>query len=261
MTLFVLIFSVTNALSNTLHIHILDVGEGQSVILRQNDRAILIDSGHAGQVYKVMEQMRQLEIERLDYFLLTHLHPDHASGYFAVQHHYPHATVIDNCQPLGRYTHPDMVRWVAEALETNTNRRCVSAGDNIDWGNVRLQILWPSPPLTIDGGLNHQSLVILVEHHGKKLLVMGDADAKAEKTLLSQTELSPVDVLVVGHHGAADASSEEFIETVRPNYAVISTNANNIHGYPDSDVVNRLERYSKHLHKTWKEGDFYLSFE
>jgi len=249
-TLILLVLSVTNAQGNPLHIHVLDVGEGQSVLLRQKDRAILIDSGNAGQVYKVMQRMRELGVGRLDYLLLTHLHPDHASGYFTVQHHYPNSQIIDNCQPVGPDTRPDMVRWVAEALEMNTNRRCVSAGESIDWANVRLQILWPIAPPTIDGSLNHQTLVILIEYR-----------AKAERALLNQNDFLPVDVLVVGHHGAADASSGEFIKTVRPDYAVISTDADNVRGYPDPDVVRRLQIYSNHLHKTWKDGEFYLTFE
>ncbi len=259
--LLLLFLSATNIQANPLHIHVLDVGEGQSVLLRKNDHAILIDTGHAGQVYRVLERMQQYQIKRLDYLFLTHLHPDHASGYFSIHHHYPQLQVIDNCQAVGSVSHSDMVRWVGEALANITNRRCVEAGDSINWMDIQLQILWPAPPVTPDAGLNHQSLVISLTLNGKTLLVMGDADKAAENELLDKNVLAPVEVLVVGHHGAADSSSERFLNAVNPEYAVISTNAENIRGYPSPDVLNLLHRYSKQVHKSWEDGDFYLTFE
>lgn len=247
--------------SESLHVHVLDIGEGQAVLLHLRQRAILIDTGHAGRAYEVIDRMQQLGIQNLDYLILTHLHPDHASGYFALQHRYPEALPVDNCQPVAADTQPDMIRWVSSGLKKRDGRRCVSAGDSIEWMGIKLQFLWPRYPVTREGGLNHQSLVIYLEYNQQKLLIMGDADLAAEKEILQRHEISPVDILVVGHHGSIYANSTALLESAKPEYSVISINANNFRGYPDAATVARIEKYSKYLHKTWEQGEFHREFK
>lgn len=120
--------------AQSLHIRVLDVAEGQAILLHQNQRAVLIDTGHAGAAHTVLMRMRELNIKGLDYLFLTHLHPDHASGYFRIQEAFSEVKVRDNCYPVEEQFTPDMMRWVDQALKLNTNRKCMMAGDRIVWG-------------------------------------------------------------------------------------------------------------------------------
>ncbi|HKJ05049.1 MAG TPA: MBL fold metallo-hydrolase [Geopsychrobacteraceae bacterium] len=104
--------SVASLRAEALHIRVLDVGEGQSVLFHKNGRAILIDTGHAGAARSVLDRIRQLQINALDILILTHLHPDHASGFFRIHEDFPGVTVADSCFPVSTDMTLDMIRWV-----------------------------------------------------------------------------------------------------------------------------------------------------
>ena len=230
--------------AQTLSLHVLDVGEGQAVLLQKNQRAILIDTGHAGQARQVLERMKALGITTLDYVILTHLHPDHASGFFRIAEAFPRVQVLDSCQPIADNATPDIMRWVQQALEQHGNRQCVKADDRLQWQDSSITVLWPPAKPSIDANLNHNSLVLQIEYRDQTVLIMGDADKAAESELITAGRIMPADVLVVGHHGSDFASTEAFLEIVRPRYALISSNANNFRGYPSPRTVARLERFS-----------------
>jgi len=152
------------AISEELDIRILDVGEGQAVLLSKGERAVLIDTGHAGKARLILNKMENLNIRQLDYLFLTHLHPDHASGYFRLHEAFPTTSIGDSCYPVKPNTTPDMTRWIAIDLEKNPNRKCLSAGDVIDWSGTRISVLWPRLPIQPLAGLNHHSLVLEISH-------------------------------------------------------------------------------------------------
>ncbi len=117
-------------------------------------------------------------------------------------------------------------------------------------------------PTTMEGGsLNHNSLVLLITHKQQQLLVMGDADKRAESKILQQHSLKPVEIFVVGHHGSKYASSEQLLATVRPKHAVISINRDNFRGYPSQDTLDKLEQYSNNILKTYEHGEIQFRFD
>ncbi len=253
--------SPATTLAQSLSIHILDVGEGQSVLIHKNQRAILIDTGHTGVATRVLKRMHDLEVKTLDYLILSHLHPDHASGYFRIHEAFPDARVLDNCHPVAQDANSDMIRWVNQALGQNPQRQCMKAGDSLDWQEVKLKTLWPLTKPPENGGINHYSLVLEISYRHQSLLLMGDADNVAELEILKTHSLGPVEILLAGHHGAADSSSEQFLQAVRPKNTVISINANNFRGYPSAQTLNRLRRYSGELYKTYQQGEIQFRFE
>jgi competence protein ComEC len=248
------------ALADSLHIRVLNVGEGQAVLLQRGEHAVLVDTGHAGQAGSIIKRMHALGIHTLDYLFLTHLHPDHASGFFRVQEAFSRARVRDNCYPIVSNTSSDMIRCVDEALKVNPLRQCVTSGDVIDWGPTTISILWPMQPASQLKGLNHTSLVLEITHAERKLLIMGDADRQAERIMLKEKLLGPVEILVVGHHGAKDASSDELLQTVQPQIALISINSNNQRGYPSDDTIKRLKLLGSKVYATYEQDELHFVF-
>jgi competence protein ComEC len=248
-------------LASRLDIHILDVGEGQAVLLHQQQDAILIDTGHAGHSAGVLRKMASLGIKRLDTLILTHLHPDHASGYFRIHEAYPAARVLSNCHPVQTTQFLDMSRWVDEALQANPRHRCIRRGYTQTWLDSRIEALWPNQIPANEHNLNRYSLVLQIEHAGKRLLIMGDADKTSEGELLKLSTPEAVDILVVGHHGAADASSEDWLRAVRPKTAVVSINRDNKRHYPAAETLQRVQRMSESLFTTAESGDLHFVFE
>lgn len=237
---------------------VMDVGEGQALFLQQGNEAILIDTGHAGMSGHVLERLKNYKVRSLRAVILTHLHPDHASGWFRIREAFPDAPVLDNGQPLPEAVAPDMVRWVRDSLQADPQHETLAAGDHIDWGKLRLEVLWP--PGFSNNNLNLHSLVLLASLGDSRVLIMGDAPQKVEQSLLQARELpKQVDVLVVGHHAAADSSGSEFLKRVNPRLSVISVNADNLRGYPDASTLKRLKRYSTRVYRTDVDGEVCLN--
>ncbi len=236
---------------------VLDVGEGQAVLLCEGHHGVLIDTGHPGMSQHLLQRLSALGVEQLDYLVLTHLHPDHAGGYFRLREQFPDTPLLYSGHPLPSDIRPDLVRWVNQAISTDRHWRRFLAGDRIHWRGVTLEALWPAS--FKDTNLNRHSLVLLLHYQGIELLLMGDADKVVERVLLDQGRLPrEVDLLVAGHHGAADATDEAFLAMIQPRFVVISVNADNIRGYPAPEVVARLERSGARLLRTDRDGELHF---
>ncbi len=241
----------------TLRLVVLDVGEGQAVLLQRGTHGVLVDAGHPGMGARILARLRSYGVRTLDALYLTHLHPDHAGGYFRLREAFPSMVVRESGHRPDWRALPDTSRWIVEALERDPRHQIVAAGHHWRWRGVDLAVLWPKAPSGAD--LNAMSLVLQVGYGGAVVLIMGDAGTAAEAALLrAGRPPGPVAVLVVGHHGAADASGERFLETVRPRMAVVSVNAGNRRGYPAPAVLRRLERWAGQVWRTDRDGDVCL---
>lgn len=238
----------------------LDVKEGQSVLIQHFTNGWLIDTGHPGQSVNILDKLRRYGVENIEGIILTHLHPDHASGYFRLKEKFPSAKIFSNCHPLPENIQPDITRWTHEALLHDQQHQCLSANDNILFYDFRMMILWPYK--FINNNLNHHSLVINIAIDDSNILVMGDADRQAEEELLSRKTL-PTDIstLIVGHHGANDASSTAFLQYVKPETAIISTNKDNIRGYPSRSTIERLNQAGAIIQQTSLHGDIIIPLD
>lgn len=239
---------------DSLRLVVLDVGEGQAVLLQRGPRAILVDAGHPGMGGRILARLRHYGVRTVDELYLTHLHPDHGGGYFRLREAFPAMAVLESGHRPGWKALPDTSRWLAQALDRDPLRRTVNAGFRRHWRGVELTVLWPEAPQ--GANLNAMSLVLQLRYGRARALIMGDAGAEAETALLDSGRLpGKVAVLVVGHHGAADASSGAFLSRVRPAAAVISVDAGNARGYPDPSVLRRLQRWAGEVPRTNRLGD------
>lgn len=236
--------------------HVLNVGEGQSIVFSHNGRGLLIDTGHFGSAQKLAEALKRYNIHTIDGVVLTHLDADHASNLFFVKYLFPHALIYESGHRIALNEYCDACRWVAEKLDSGDWQvKTVRQHDVIEWGTISITVLWPDVPT--GKSLNSMSLILHATDRKDSWLIMGDAGVEQEKTLLKNTLLpTDVDVLIVGHHGAADATGLQFLHHVNPKHAVISTDANNLRGYPDESVIKRLREHGTEVHLIYERGDF-----
>lgn len=235
----------------------LDVKEGQAILLQHKDRGLLIDTGHAGQAENLVQKLKQYGVSELHAVVFTHLHPDHASGYFRIKEAFPLSRFYSNCQPIQVNRAPDISRWVAEDLKDNPAHQCLNAADNLSFADTELDILWPDK---IKGNnLNYNSLVIHIKMNRRDFILMGDVNQEVEKQLLNTGRLPEnIEALIVGHHGWRDATSEALLKQLKPSQAIISINSNNARGYPHASVLQRLQEHGASIRRTDQQGDVLL---
>ena len=218
---------------------VLDVGQGQAILVRDRGAAVLIDVGPVdGAVLRALPRVSRLR--GLDAIVLTHQDADHTGGLAEVERRLRVGGVIG----------------VTGALPGGAS---LDIGDRIVLSE-RTVIEVLSPPVQTAGrahrGDNNRSLVLLVRIGELRILLPADIEASAEQWLLESGLDLRADALVLPHHGSKSSSSPAFVEAVRPRVAIASAGAANRHGHPDAGV---LARYAGALlYRTDEHGDVTL---
>lgn len=257
----------------SLEMDVLDVAQGDSILLiSPKGSTLLIDGGGAFQGFPGREEHQGSDpgeeavsaylwsrgIRKLDAVALTHAHQDHIGGLSAVFENFRVGELW-----LGRETSvPAMARLKELANARGIPVRHELRGQNFEWDGVRVEFLWPqiAPDEVAPSAKNNDSLVIRLRFGDRTLLLPGDAEKQAERTILSETQEAELhaDVLKVGHHGSKNSTMPEFLEEVRPSVAVISAGEQNPYGHPSPELLERLREAGVRVLRTDENGEVSL---
>ncbi len=226
-------------------IEALDVGQGDAILLRWKRHAMLVDGGGTfdptetdfGRAH-VLPKLLDRGVTRLDAVAMTHPHPDHALGLFAVLEELPIGELwLSDGDDEGTLRE----RLHAVAARRGVPVRVLSPLDVVDLADgARLSVLHSGGRKRKADGINNQSLVALFERNGRSALLTGDAGAPTERELGFDGALSHVDVLKIGHHGSRTATSPAFVRLLSPRVAVLSCGRRNRFGHPAADTLATL---------------------
>jgi competence protein ComEC len=230
-----------------------DVGQGDATLLQPPDgTAWLVDAGPPGAGANLAEQLRQMGITRLQGVVATHADADHIGGMPEVLRAIPVAALYVNGVTADSSPYAELAA-VAEELAIPTFR--LSAGDELPFARV----LHPTSEfLGIAADRNEASLVLMVEHAGRRVLLTGDAEDQAEGALLAAGEELRADVLKCGHHGSANSTTSAFLAAVKPTVAVISCGRGNRYGHPAVELLVRLDEQGTEALRTDRDGTITL---
>ena len=230
---------------DNVRVTVLDVGQGQCVLLQSKDGAFLIDCGGSNGkdvAERALQTLGAQGITSLDGLILTHYDEDHANGIpylcdvFPVTQLYLPASDRENPIRLRLEGKEDIV-WV----RNNTELSC----------GVGKIVIYPSKNETSG---NESSMCILFQGENCDILITGDRDIEGEHRLLEQGNIPELDVLVVGHHGAETSTGLELLHQTKPKIAVVSVGKHNYHGHPDLSVLRRLKNAGCLIYRTDLEG-------
>jgi competence protein ComEC len=229
-----------------LEVTVLDVGQGDAILLEPGDgEPLLVDGGPPG--VEIEERLAEEGVDRLGAVAVTHDQLDHAGGVAEVIGAIPVGSLVYSIAA------PRLLRD-ARAARARTIR--AQQGETIRSGGLRLDVLWPPGslldrrPAEPDGDPNALSLVLLVRWHGFAMLLTGDAEAES-----APADPGPVDVLKVAHHGSEDAGLERLLDHTVPRLAVISVGENNPYGHPAPATTATLEAHDVRVLRTDRDGD------
>lgn len=250
-----------------LHITILDVGQGDAILLEgPTGGRILVDTGpDPDRLLALLDERLPAWDRRLDLVVITHPHEDHVAGL---------ALLLDRYR-IGGVAEPGMIgpgpgdaAFRRRMAELNRQTRVIAAGDRLALDGVRIAVQWPprgSVPLRpADGGtaVNNVSLVLDIRFGERRMLLTGDVEQQIDPRLLAAGLAepgAPLDVLKVAHHGSGTATTDAFVAQMAPRVAVISAGWGNPYGHPSPATVARLKESGAQLFRTDLDGSVAIS--
>lgn len=250
--------------SDELRVTYLDVGQGDAVLIQTpQGKNFMIDAGPEGALAKPLSKVLPKK-STIDGFFITHPHADHISGMGYVLDNYNVQTVYYTGVT---HTTPTFMKNFEKLKDSGVAVTKVSKEQSFSTDDgVLFEILYPNRDMTKEtnwewgnDGLNDTSIVVQVTYGTKKFLFMGDASKVVERRLVGLGFVGKTDVLKVGHHGSETATAEEFIETIKPTYAILSLGEKNDYGHPHKSVLQTLAKYGVTVFRTDKQGSITIS--
>ena len=229
-------------------VHFLDVGQGLSILVQSDGETLLYDGGPRSASSYVVSYLQDQQISEIDYMISSHYDEDHVSGLIGCLNAFSVKTVIgaDYVHDSGLYD-SFMNGVEAQGLEVQHP----TVGTEYAFGTGSFTILSPK---SISKESNANSVAIKLTNGTDRFIFTGDADHNSEADMVTSGINLECDVLSVGHHGSATATSWDFLEATVPEYAVISCGAGNMYGHPDVDTMEKLSAMEIQVYRTDEQG-------
>ena len=239
-----------------LSVHFLDVDQGDSIlILSPSGESMLIDTSISKMDDVIIEYLKSVRVNKLDYLVLTHPDGDHIGSASKILEEIGANTVF-----MTDITHT--TKTYEKLLETidklDIPLKIPKLNDVINLGNARLTVLGPTEK---SNSTNEMSLVMRLDYGEISFMLTGDAGKESEMLMLSEYSIGTFKshVLKVGHHGSSNSSTKEFVSAVDPLYAIISCGKDNSFVHPHKDVIDLMYEMNIKYYITHESGHIVFS--
>jgi len=239
-----------------VELHFFDVGQGDGALIKA-DRGenILVDAGADNRIIELLDA--ELDWDRIiDAIIITHPHADHIGGLPEILNRYQVKKIIITGIV---HTTPDYLT----ALELIKNKKIpvelIDRKKQLAFGSTTLSFLYPDVSLVGQrmNNLNNSSIVFRLDYVSSSALFMGDFENEEE--LVKNQDFLEAQVLKVGHHGSNNANDKNFLQSVKPKYAVISVGLNNKFNHPHYRCLYYLNNLGVKIFRTDEVGSVVFS--
>ena len=224
----------------------IDVGQADSVLIRNGNYNMLIDAGNNEDGEKLVNYFKSLGIEEFTYVFATHPHEDHIGGMDDIINNFK----IDNYYMSNKLSTTKTFMDVLDALDgCNLKYTVPNKGDTLKLGDANIKVIYPGDDKS---NINDSSIVLKITYGKNSFLLTGDVTSNVERKIYNEDIKS--DVLKVAHHGSSYSSTDVFLDRVKPYYAVISVGKNNIYNHPSNKTLEKLNKRNIKVYRTDLDG-------
>lgn len=230
-----------------IELHFIDVGQGDSILIRTAGGNILIDAGPGSAEEELKYYLSDLDISTLEYAVFTHPHEDHIGGADMIMTDFTVSNVILPAAETETKTYARMM----EAIEgSGATLITAVSGSEYTLGSMTMTLLAPNAEKY--SNLNNYSVALRLAFGGTSFILTGDAEALSEGEILENFDAAFLncDLYKVGHHGSETSSSQAFLEVIVPKISVISCGAGNSYGHPHAITLDKLEKIGSEVYRT-----------
>ncbi len=229
-----------------LKIYFFDVGQADSELIISNNKTMLIDAGNNEDGDFLVNEIKNLGISKLDYVIGTHPHEDHIGG----------LDDIINSFEIGEIYMPKVqtnTKTFEDVLDAISNKNlkitAPDVGFKFELGTSQCEIMQCGIENSEDD-LNLSSIVVRIVFGEQSYIFMGDSEKQNEEA----RSWPKTNVLKVGHHGSDTSSSENFINQIKPEIAVIEVGKDNTYKHPKQVTLDRLTKIGATIFRTDLNG-------
>ena len=239
------------------------VGQANSAVIRTSAGNVMIDTGSNASANELLAALAYYRIDSLELLVLSHADEDHAGGFDSILKAIPVARVMMTEETHDAFRGTVSEKALQAAIEQGTTVTIVTAGDRATVGELVLRVIAPKQTEdSLSVGANESSLILLASYGDTDAVFPGDADIAGENRAAEYlSHFLPgisVEILLVAHHGSSTSSGIDFLETLQPEYAVISCGKNNSYGHPTVSVLSRIQSVGAEILRTDQSGTVIL---
>lgn len=226
-----------------LEVHFIDVGQGDSILIRTNDGDYLMDTGgsRVDSAFDIsrnitLPYLEKLGINRLRAIIITHFHEDHCQGIPILVENLKVDNIIASYIPINNEFPLILVKQGDEIMLDK---------------NTKLKVIWPNQ--STSDNENNMSLVSLLSYFKNNILFTGDIEMEVEQSVADKVG-STIEIIKVPHHGSNTSSSCYFLNILKPEIGIISVGQNNLYNHPSKDVLFRYNNINSEIYRTDENG-------
>lgn len=234
--------------SDTLKVYITDVGQADSILIRDGNYNMLIDAGNNSDGEKLVKYYKELGITSFKYVFASHPHEDHIGGMDDIINNFD----IENFYMPDKLSTTKTFEDMLDALERKNLKYIVpKVNDKLSLNNSNIDVIYVGSD---ESDINDSSIVLKLNYFSNSFLFTGDLGSNKEKEILNSGANIKADVLKVGHHGSSYSTASLFLDKVNPSFAAISVGKNNIYKHPASSTLEKLNKRGIKVYRTDLDG-------
>lgn len=246
-----LLASWAEPLLDTYRVTVLDVGQGQCVVLQSEGKTYVVDCGGSNDktaADTAASYLLSQGVTYLDGLVLTHYDRDHVgAAAYLISRISTDLLILPQSSGAQEWENTFMSEQIPQIIRAEDDML-------ITWGKSCITV-YSSQNIQTS---NESSLCVLFQTEKCDILITGDRSISGEMALVRRTHLPKLDALIVGHHGSNDSTGSLLLQVTRPELAIISVGAENAYGHPSKAVLQRLTSYGCQIRRTDHEGTIVL---